>query len=144
MERTTIQSCVTLGIIMFFLIVSVIPTFNGHLVHDNQIICNHSRQKTSWFIDERAGNQLSEKSEENSDAITTTNEKTASTTGGPMSSSWPMQSHDVRHTGYCQYSTINNQGAEIWRVRGDETGAIESSAVIDNNSIIYFGTMGAD
>ncbi len=63
---------------------------------------------------------------------------------GPMDSPWPMVLHDVRHTAQSLLSTANNHGAELWRVRGDETGAVESSAVIDNTSIIYFGTMGAD
>jgi outer membrane protein assembly factor BamB len=63
---------------------------------------------------------------------------------GPMNSAWPMQGHDVFHTCRSQYSTENNTGVEIWRVRGDWTGAVESSTVVDNNGIIYFGTMGAD
>ncbi len=63
---------------------------------------------------------------------------------GPMDSAWPMQGHDVVHTCRSPYSTENNPGAEIWRVRGVYGGEVESSAVIDNNGIIYFGTMGAD
>jgi outer membrane protein assembly factor BamB len=63
---------------------------------------------------------------------------------GPMDSAWPMQGHDAVHTCQSPFSTENNSGAEIWRVRGVETGAVESSAVIDNNEIIYFGTKGAD
>jgi outer membrane protein assembly factor BamB len=63
---------------------------------------------------------------------------------GPMDSPWPMQGHDVIHTCRSSYSTENNSGAEIWRVRGDAAGRIEGSAVIDNNGIIYFGTSGGD
>ncbi len=63
---------------------------------------------------------------------------------GPMDSPWPMLSHDVFHSGRSPYSTENNPGAEIWRVKGDYDGEVESSAVIDNNGIIYFGTMGSD
>jgi outer membrane protein assembly factor BamB len=63
---------------------------------------------------------------------------------GPMDSPWPMYGHDGVHTGRSPYSTENNTGVEIWRVRGDETGGVWSSAVIDNNEMIYFGTKGAD
>ena len=65
-------------------------------------------------------------------------------TGGPMDSAWPMQSHDVHHTGLSPYSTANNSGVEIWHVHGESAGGVESSAVIDKNSIIYFGTKGSD
>jgi len=64
--------------------------------------------------------------------------------GGPMDSAWSMLSHDVKHTGRSQYSTTNNSGAEIWRVRGDKAGAVWSSAIIDDDGIIYFGTKGSD
>jgi outer membrane protein assembly factor BamB len=63
---------------------------------------------------------------------------------GPMNSSWPMQSHDVKHTGCSQYSTTNNYGAEIWRIHGDKAGGVESSSVIDNKGSIYIGTLGSD
>jgi outer membrane protein assembly factor BamB len=63
---------------------------------------------------------------------------------GPMDSAWPMFGHDVIHTCRSSYSTENNTGAEIWCVRGDETGSVWGSALIDNEKIIYFGTMGAD
>jgi outer membrane protein assembly factor BamB len=63
---------------------------------------------------------------------------------GPMDSAWPMQSHDVKHTGRSQYSTANNHGIEIWWIHGNKAGGVESSAVIDNNYIIYFGTMSSD
>jgi len=142
MERITIKSYAAIALTLLFLAVSVIPTFHGHLVNNDQKIYDYLRPKTSWFIDERTENQPSEQFNENPNAITMSYEKIVTTTGGPMNSSWPMQSHDVKHTGRSQYSTADNQGAEIWRVRGDEAGAVESSAVIDNNSIIYFGTMG--
>jgi outer membrane protein assembly factor BamB len=63
---------------------------------------------------------------------------------GPMDSPWSMFGHDVVHTCLSSFSTENNSGAEIWRVRGVETGAVESSAIINNDGIIYFGTKGAD
>ncbi len=63
---------------------------------------------------------------------------------GPMDSPWSMFGHDVVHTCRSQYSTENNTGAEIWRVRGDRAGGVESSAVIDQDGDIYFGTIGGD
>ncbi len=65
-------------------------------------------------------------------------------TSGPMDSPWPMQSHDVRHTGRSPYSTENITGLEKWRFRSIWDGSMESSAIIDNKGTIYFGTMGTD
>jgi outer membrane protein assembly factor BamB len=62
---------------------------------------------------------------------------------GPMDSAWPMFSHDVTHTGRSPFSTENNSGAEIWRMKTDGSGAIWSSAITDNNGIIYIGTKGS-
>jgi outer membrane protein assembly factor BamB len=63
---------------------------------------------------------------------------------GPMDSAWSMQSHDMRHTGLCQYSTADNPGTEKWRYRTFDWGLVETSAVNDNDGIIYFGTIGGD
>lgn len=63
---------------------------------------------------------------------------------GPMGSAWPMQGHDPFHTCQSPLSTMNNSGAEIWRDQGDWAGAVESSAVIDSNNIIYYGTLGTE
>jgi outer membrane protein assembly factor BamB len=68
----------------------------------------------------------------------------SSSTAGPMDSPWPMQGRDVYHSCRSPYSTENNLGAEIWRIHGDKAGGVESSAVIDGNGIIYFGTLGSD
>ena len=64
---------------------------------------------------------------------------------GLMNSSWPMKCHDLRHTSQSPYSTADNPGTEKWRfkVQGID-GTIESSPVVDDNGIIYFGTMGSD
>jgi outer membrane protein assembly factor BamB len=62
---------------------------------------------------------------------------------GPMDSAWPMYGHDVTHTGRSPFSTENNSGVEIWRVQSDGAGAIWSSAITDNNGIIYIGTKGS-
>jgi hypothetical protein len=64
--------------------------------------------------------------------------------GGPMDSPWPMKCHDNHHTSRSPYSTADNLGDELWRFKTKWDGTIESSAVIDNNGIIYFGSMGSD
>ena len=66
---------------------------------------------------------------------------TTKSSGGPMNSPWPMLSHDGFHSGRSQYSTANNTGTELWQIYG---GEIWSSAVIDKNGTIYFGTLGSD
>jgi outer membrane protein assembly factor BamB len=63
---------------------------------------------------------------------------------GPMDSPWSMFGHDVVHTCRSSYSTENNTGVEIWRVRGDRSSEVVCSALIDTNGMIYFGTMGSD
>ena len=66
------------------------------------------------------------------------------TKNSPMDSPWPMLSHDIRHTGHSQYSTADNLGAELWRIRGHESGEVWSSAVIGEDNLIYFATIGSD
>ena len=56
--------------------------------------------------------------------------------GGPMNSSWPMQSHDNRHTGRSPYSTASNSGAEKWRFR---CGQVDGGPAIAEDGTIYFG-----
>jgi outer membrane protein assembly factor BamB len=72
------------------------------------------------------------------------NNRETNSEGRPMNSAWPMLSYDIRHTGRSPYNTTNNMGAELWRVSGMESGAVWSSAIIDNNATIYFGNMGSD
>jgi outer membrane protein assembly factor BamB len=55
---------------------------------------------------------------------------------GPMDSAWPMQSHDLQHTGRSQYSTANNSGIEKWRFRCEH---MDAGMVIDVDNTIYFG-----
>ena len=55
---------------------------------------------------------------------------------GPTNSPWPMQSHDIRHTGRSPFSTINTW-EEIWRV--NTLGWAYSSPVIDEDGTIYIG-----
>jgi outer membrane protein assembly factor BamB len=54
---------------------------------------------------------------------------------GPMDSAWPMQSHDLHHTGRSPYSTADNPYDEKWRFG---CGWIECGVVIDNNEVLYF------
>lgn len=64
--------------------------------------------------------------------------------GGPMDSPWSMFGHDVVHTCRSPYSTENNTGVEIWRKGEGRSGSFFGAPIIDNNSIIYFGTTGSD
>lgn len=57
--------------------------------------------------------------------------------GGLIDSPWPMYCHDTRHTGKSPYSTVQNDGNEIWFIKF--YCFVEGSAVINNN-ILYFGT----
>lgn len=59
--------------------------------------------------------------------------------GGPMNSSWPMQSHDNLHTGRSQFSTANNPGVEKWRFLCDQ---VDGGPVIAEDGTIYFGVKG--
>jgi outer membrane protein assembly factor BamB len=61
--------------------------------------------------------------------------------GGPMDSPWPMKCHDNRHTSQSIYSTVDNPYDEVWKF---ECKNMESSAVLDNNGIIYFGFLGSE
>ena len=56
-------------------------------------------------------------------------------------SPWPMSCHDVHHTGRSPYSTADNVGKEVWRFYTEKLGKIDGGPVIDNDGIIYFGTM---
>jgi outer membrane protein assembly factor BamB len=57
----------------------------------------------------------------------------------PINSSWPMYCHDVKHSGQSPYNTIDNYGGEKWRFWTDY--GIESSPAVDDNGVIYFGSL---
>jgi len=58
---------------------------------------------------------------------------------GTMDSAWPMQSHDLHHTGLSPYSTANVSGIEKWKFK---TGSgMDSGLVIDDDGMIYFGDL---
>ncbi|MEA3458292.1 MAG: PQQ-binding-like beta-propeller repeat protein [Candidatus Thermoplasmatota archaeon] len=55
----------------------------------------------------------------------------------PLDSPWPMKCHDNRHTGRSPYSTMDNNGAELWKFQADRY--IEGGPIVDNDGSIYFG-----
>jgi outer membrane protein assembly factor BamB len=79
------------------------------------------------------GNKLSEKidSIDNNDLFQPLDE--------PMDSSWPMQSHDLHHTGRSPYSTANVSGIEKWKFKTDS--GMDSGPMIDEEGVIYFGAV---
>jgi outer membrane protein assembly factor BamB len=68
-------------------------------------------------------------------------EPQSTSSDGPMDSPWPMSCYDVHHTSQSPYSTANNPYDEKWKF---QTGTMESSVVIDDGNIIYFGNMDWD
>jgi len=128
--------------ILFLLIVSSVP-LTGVGSHSKEVkqsaVSQYEQYKESWYV-KGTNDELKNNVVQLSVVI---NEKSTTSGGGPMDSAWPMQSHDVYHTGLSPYSTANNSGAEKWRFYTG--GEIEgSSAVIDKNGTIYFGTLGSE
>jgi len=56
---------------------------------------------------------------------------------GLIDSPWPMKCHDAKHSGRSPYSTVDNNGAELWKFIGGSY--IQGGPIIDNNGFIYFG-----
>ncbi len=54
-----------------------------------------------------------------------------------LDSPWPMQCHDLRHTGRSPYNTLHIDGLEKWRFKCD--GGVDGGAVVSDDGIIYFG-----
>ncbi len=143
-----------LSIIMLFVIVCS-PCVNSSIVnniekssHDQHgvIIPDYMN---NWYVDKNISitegiTYFPDLIQERVTIVGSHNAQADSGRDGPMDSAWPMLSHDIRHTGLNQYNTTNNPGAEIWRVRGNKPGAVWSSALIDTDGIIYFGTKGSD
>jgi outer membrane protein assembly factor BamB len=103
---------------------------------NNWYVDNNSVQNSFTYISDF---QKERNTFQEPDNHQTNNERT-----GPMDSPWPMLSHDSFHSGLSLYSTANNPGAEIWRVHGDKAGEVWTSALIDTDGTIYFGTQGSD
>ncbi len=69
-------------------------------------------------------------------------EKTSSIpVDGPMDSAWPMQCHDLHHTGRSTYSTADNQGLEKWRFKCFDgvSNHVDGGVVIGDDGTLYFG-----
>ncbi|PNX53092.1 MAG: hypothetical protein BV458_06320, partial [Thermoplasmata archaeon M9B2D] len=115
-------------------------------------ICNYNDQmiidyKNNWSIDKNSSLknvelEITRLPQEQTTIIKSYNGSISDVKDGPMDSPWPMLSHDAYHTGRSLYSTVNNSGAELWRDKGDWAGVVWSSAVIDINNTIYYGTLG--
>jgi outer membrane protein assembly factor BamB len=138
-----------IGIVLLFL-VSIVPFINGESNARNgedsiSVQEDEFQYMNDWSVHltNQSNNDESSPVYRIEDSNNNVNIKSSSVSG-PMDSAWSMQSHDAHHTGLSPYSTATNPGAEIWRVRGESAGGVESTAVIDNNGIIYFGTMGSD
>ncbi len=139
------------------LMISVIifsPNANPFVFNDNGkiLIDNHAQYileyKTNWY--EKNNNFIQDTITSISDLqkvqktfVESNNVPASNDKDGPMDSAWPMFSHDITHTGLSSFGTENNSGVEIWRMRTDGSGAIWSSAITDNNGIIYIGTKGS-
>ncbi len=144
-----------ISMVMIFLIIysPMVNSFAPNIIEKSenaQCETNTPEFRTDWHIDKSSSIQIVETyiMEHQQDRITTPREtdnfSRNESQDGPMNSPWPMYGHNGVHTCRSPYSTENNTGVEIWRVRGDESGGVWSSAVIDNIEMIYFGTKGAD
>ena len=58
---------------------------------------------------------------------------------GLLNSSWPMASHDTRHTGLSPYSTADSPGIIKWRLFVSAY-PIDGGIAIDQNGTLYFGS----
>jgi len=64
----------------------------------------------------------------------------ATTSGGPMDSPWPMMCYDVHHTSQSPYSTTHITDLEKWRFRVG--GGVDGGIVIGDDGTIFFGDRG--
>jgi outer membrane protein assembly factor BamB len=130
----------------------VIPSTKNHEINEDILYSIKRDYFNDWYINNNysdeygcGGDDFNKgKCEDNISGDIWNNQITSDIVSGPMDSAWSMRGHDVNHTCRSPYSTVNNTGVEIWRVSGDDEGEVESSAVIDSDGIIYFGTMGSD
>jgi outer membrane protein assembly factor BamB len=137
--------------IILLLLVSVVPFINGESnacnredsisVQENEF---HYMNDWSVHLTNQSNDVERSKPVYNNEESSNDVNIRSSTISGPMDSAWPMFGHDVVHSCRSPYNTENNSGAEIWRVRGDSAGGMETSAIIDEDNIVYFGTMGGD
>ena len=76
------------------------------------------------------------------EAVEPVESSTVASFNGLMNSSWPMKSHDTRHTGLSPYSTADVNGLEKWRFYIEDW--VGSAPVIDSDGVIYFGCHGRE
>ena len=130
-------------LVLFLLVSSSLVGVSNQVTDDSSVVQEDSYQyMTDWSVhltNETLREEINEPFYGNVESVSEPSLMT-----GPMDSPWPMFGHDVVHTCRSQYSTENNTGAEIWRVRGDEWGSVWGSALTDNTGLIYFGTMASD
>jgi outer membrane protein assembly factor BamB len=102
---------------------------------------SYSRSERTWYLNSLLHQQTMKIKYDTyvSDRINEQNIGLSEGDGGLMNSSWPMQSHDVQHSGRSPYSTTKNFGAEIWNY---PTGGPTGSMSIDNDGSIYIGADG--
>jgi outer membrane protein assembly factor BamB len=142
-EEYMMKHLLAFGIIFLFLSSVVAPITFGYNINpsDDQI---KNLNFDSYHISEITGYGPINEYEESSDFIRARDIESFIPSfqplDGPMDSSWPMCSHDVRHTGRSSYSTANNTGFEKWNYPL-ESGAT-SGVVIDNDGTIYVGSDG--
>jgi outer membrane protein assembly factor BamB len=143
----------TIGIVSLFIVSSVTPMVIGYPVktyNKEQKVQEYTFNRYLYpeFYDcynadeipdfiEQPNNDISI-DYENRESIVNTPEGPTQPLDGPMDSPWPMQGHDVRHTGRSPYSTSDNPGWEKWRF--ETQGWALSSPSIDKNGTIYFGS----
>jgi outer membrane protein assembly factor BamB len=138
-----LKRIITLLIIYFFLSTSLgVFSQSNHTNHryehlkficyDKEGIHEEKYQRYLKLFDEIDTKYESELEVENTEfPISTTDD-------GLMDSPWPMKCHDIKHSGRSPFSTINNNGAELWKFRAGSL--IQGGPIVDNNGIIYFGS----
>ena len=130
------------ALIIFECLFFIVPGRHTIKSFSENSICQSNNY--GWYVDNTI---LTKPNIRQNYATSSINENMISETGffkGVMNSPWPMHSHDVLHTGRSSYSTMNITGTEIWRKSEGRTGSFYGTPIIDNNSIIYFGTTGSD
>jgi len=112
--------------------------FNEHLTFANLNSCSPSIQSDDSIYEQ--GTQTDITASQILSHLTNADEyNQILLSSGPMNSSWPMQSHDNRHTGLSPFSTASNPGAEKWRFR---CGTVYGGPAIAEDGTIYFGDQG--
>jgi outer membrane protein assembly factor BamB len=130
-------------LVLFLMVSSSLVGVSNQVTDDSSVVQEDSYQyMTDWSVhltNETLGEGINRPFYSNVESFSE-----PSPLSGPMDSPWSMFGHDVVHTCRSPYSTENNTGVEVWRVRSERDGAVWGSTIIDNDEIIYFGTTGSD